>query len=86
MNAESECWECGKLVPGDELAEGDDGRLLCCCCHLEQLEGELAEKVPAGRPPDQDRRATEPVSEIHLGALRGLPPSDPDPSSWTSTY
>ncbi|MGD0114220.1 MAG: hypothetical protein ABSD48_20370 [Armatimonadota bacterium] len=86
MGAGIECWECGKLVPDDELAEGDDGRFLCCCCRLTELEEELAEKDLVGRSPDQDRIATELVSGVNVSAPRDLPPPEPDSGSWTSAY
>jgi hypothetical protein len=86
MSAGTECWECGKPVPDDELAEGNDRRLLCCCCRLRELEEEPAEKDLGGRSPDPDRSVTELVSQIHVSAPRDLPPPEPDSGSWTSTY
>ena len=85
MGAEVRCCECQRLVSEDEMESGSDGRPMCCCCRLKELEAKLAEQDPDDRKAETAKETARLVTEVSV-ATPGLPTPEPVHADWAAIY
>jgi hypothetical protein len=85
MGAEIKCCECQRLVPEDEIESGSDGRPMCCCCRLKELDAKLAEDDCDERTHETVKETAGLATEVSVAARSSAPP-EPAHADWAGIY